>query len=92
MEQLAQAIASSKSTAYQQELKNLKHREKQRNEARRIKRLCNKSRGGKVVKIIEVLHPGTDQEVRIECTTKEDMEGAAQRENEHRFSKALTTP
>jgi hypothetical protein len=94
LEQLAQALAQEKGTRVAQELKNLKHREKQRNEARRIRRLRNKKgKGGKVVKVIEVLNQEAPEaeHIRVERTTKSDMEGAAQRENEYRFTKALVT-
>ena len=92
LERLAQAIAADKGTRQSSELKSLKHREKQRNEARRIRRLRRKNTVNKTIRLTEVTDRGLPTEARLVLDTKEEMEAAAIRENERRFTNAHRTP
>ena len=51
LQELADAIAETKKEEPAQVLKNLRHRETQRNRAQRIKPLSAKQKGGKVMKL-----------------------------------------
>jgi len=89
LEALAEAIAKENDTTMLTELNNLKLREKQRNTARRIKRLRKKQRSGKVTIMHRTIHRPNQPPIRVACTTQATMTEAAICENESRFSRAL---
>ena len=55
LDQLAKALAEQKDTTKETELKNLRQREKQRNQARRIRRMRGKKKSGKVTTMCRTL-------------------------------------
>jgi len=87
-ESLAKALAEANDTKKSSKLKNLKQREKQRNQARRIRRMRGKFKSGKVTTMYQTTKIDGVQ-VREECTTQDQMNEAAMTENEARFSRAL---
>jgi len=89
LEALAEAIAKENDTTMLTELNNLKLREKQRNTARRIKRLRKKQRSGKVTIMHRTIHRPDQPPLQITCTTQATMTEAATCENKSRFSQAL---
>jgi len=88
MESLAKAIAEEKDTKKSSELKNLRQREKQRNQARRVRRMRGKFKSGKVTTMHRTREIDGVQ-VREECTTQDQMNEAAMTENKARFSRSL---
>jgi len=89
LEALAEAITKENDTTMLTELNNLKLREKQRNTARRIKRLRKNQRSGKVTIMHRTIHRPNQPPLRVACTTQVTMTEAAICENESCFSRAL---
>lgn len=87
-EQLAKAIAEENDTKPSTELKNLHQREKQRTQARRVRRIRGKQKTGKVT-TMHITHSINGVSTKQECNTQDEMNKAAMLENERRFSRAL---
>jgi hypothetical protein len=82
---LAKAIASKKGADVETEANNLRRMEKQRRQARNVKRMRGKMRGklgdGRVTKIWHA-----DNGTQVQCDTQESMESACLTKNDCRFT------
>ncbi len=85
---LAEAIALKKGTDVETEANNLRRIEKQRRQARNVKRMRGKIGNSRVTKIWYTDDDGT----RVQCDTQETMESACLTENDGRFSQTETSP
>ena len=83
---LAEALARKNKTDPEKEKQNLRHKEKQRDQARRVRRLKKKFRSGLVTKLFQ-----TVDGVRTALDTKQAMELGCEQENESRFTKSHPT-
>jgi hypothetical protein len=88
LESLAEAKAEKKGTDTAKELKSLLQIEKQRRQARSIKRMRGKLGTGQVTKVYQTDEDGT----RIVCETQVTMVKAFHKENDSRFSQTGSTP
>jgi len=75
-ESLAKALAEENDTKKLPELKNLRQREKQRNQVRRVRRMRGKFKSGKVTTMCRTQEIDWVQG-REECTTQDQMDEAA---------------
>lgn len=87
LDSLAEARAKDKDTTIEAEEKSIKQIERQRKQARNIKRVRQKGQQGSVNMVFE-----TDEEGRHERVSKDDIEDACIRENSQRFSQSWNTP
>jgi hypothetical protein len=87
---LSAALAAENKTTEAQEKENYIRREEHRKVARQIKRVNGKLRAGSVTSVIapSPQHPN----LRLEMTSKADMEEACLAENKRRFNQAADTP
>ena len=85
---LAKARADKKGTEPASELKSLKQVEKQRRQARNIKRMRGKLGNGQVTKVYQTDEDG----LKTVCETQETMVKAFFQENDARFSQTESTP
>jgi hypothetical protein len=85
---LAEAISLKKGTDSEQEAQNLIRIERQRRQARNVKRMRGKMGNYRVTKLWYTEDGGS----RIECSTQSTMERACFSENETRFSQTELTP
>ncbi len=85
---LAEAIALKKGTDVQTEANNLRRIERQRRQARNVKRMRGKMGHGRVTKLWYTEDDGS----RVQCDTQISMESACFAENESRFSQSEFTP
>ena len=94
LEELATAIAhyQGEGTTAKTALKQLQLREKQRAEARTIKRANGKLRANSGLPMVIAPDPATRGQTRKECYTKQDIEEACIEENKRRFWQASDTP
>ena len=83
---MAEALARKNHTDPEKELKSLQHRERQRQTARRVKRIRQKYRSGMVTKLYQTVNG-----VRTLLGTKATMEKGCETENEGRFSRSHPT-
>ena len=92
LESLSQARAEKNGTTAEAELKQLKHKEKQRDAARRRRAITGKgSDKAKTTKMFySVLDPATGEVLsKVECNDQDTMGQAGVRENETRMTRAL---
>ena len=87
-ESLAVAIAVKKGTDAVTEANNLKRIERQRRQARNVKRMRGHLGNSRVTKLWHTNKNGT----QVECNTQHAMENACFEENESRFSQSEATP
>ena len=87
-ESLAVAITVKKGTDAVTEANNLKRIERQRRQARNVKRMRGRLGNSRVTKLWHTDENGT----RVECNTQHAMENACFEENESRFSQSEATP
>jgi endonuclease/exonuclease/phosphatase family metal-dependent hydrolase len=87
LDSLVEARAKHKGTTVEAEEKSLKQIERQRKQARTVKRIRRKGEQGSVNMVFE-----TDETGRHERTSKDDIEDACIRENSQRFSQSWNTP
>ena len=85
---MAKARAEEGDLDAEVELRNLKHREQQRQEARMIRRVNGRLKGGAITSVCAPDGQGG----RTEMTTKAEMERALLTENERWFNQAQDTP
>jgi hypothetical protein len=88
LDELAKAKADTKGTEPGKELKALKQVEKQRRQARNIKRMRGKLGNGQVTKVYQTDEDG----IEMVCETQETMVKAFLKENDWRFSQTEPTP
>jgi hypothetical protein len=88
LDELAKAKADKKGTEPEKELKSLKQVEKQRRQARNIKRMRGKLGNGQVTKVYQTDEDG----IKTVCETQETMVKAFFKENDERFSQTEPTP
>jgi hypothetical protein len=88
LDNLAKAKAEKKGTDTAKELKSLIQVEKQRRQARNIKRMRGKLGTGQVTKVYQTNEDGT----QTVCETQETMVNAFFKENDSRFSQSELTP
>jgi hypothetical protein len=92
LESLAQARAAENGTTAEKELKQLRHREKQREESRRRRAISGKGADkAKTTKMYySVINPTTGEVTsKVECNDQDTMGEAGVRENELRMTRAL---
>ena len=82
------AIAARKGTDADTESNTLKRVERQRRQARNVKRMRGRLGNSRVTKLWFTDEEGT----RIQCNTQHSMENACFQENETRFSQSESTP
>jgi hypothetical protein len=87
-EPLAVAIATKKGTDAVTKANNLKRIERQRRQARNVKRMRGRLGNSRVTKLWHTDENGT----RVECNTQHAMENACFEENVSRFSQSEATP
>ncbi len=87
LDSLAEALSKEKGTSPEAEEKTLKQIERQRRQARNVKRVRGKGQQSSVNMVYE-----NDEEGRHERTTKDAIEDACIRENSSRFFQSSTTP
>ena len=88
LESLAKAKAAKKGTETKKELKSLVQIERQRRQARNIKRMRGKLGTGQVTKVYQTDEDGT----KTVCETQKTMIKAFFKENDSRFSQTESTP
>ena len=87
LDSLAAARAKANGTTVEAEEKSMKQIERQRRQARNVKRMRKKGQQSSVNMVFE-----TDEEGRHERISKDDIEDACIRENSQRFSQSANTP
>ena len=87
-ESLAVAIAAKNGTDVDTESNNLKRIERQRRQARNVKRMRGRLGNSRVTKLWYTDEDG----MRVQCNTQHSMENACFQENETRFSQSEMTP
>jgi hypothetical protein len=88
LESLAEAKAEKNGTSMEKELKSLVQIEKQRRQARSIKRMRGKLGTGQVTKVYQTSEDGS----KTVCETQKTMVKSFFNENDSRFSQTESTP
>ena len=88
LQSLAKAKADAKGTDEKLEEHNLIRIERQRRQARNVKRMTGKLNRGRVTQVFYT----NDENVRVVCDSQDSMVRACITENEKRFSQAETSP